>query len=72
MSTPYTGQQLREMREAQDLKVFELAARMGVHSSRVSQIEALALVTPITARRYLAALQSSPVAKTGESTAGVV
>lgn len=51
-----TGADLRDERLAAGAKVFELAARMNVHSSRVSQIEALATVTPETAERYRAAL----------------
>lgn len=64
MSTTYTGDSLRTLREEADLKAFELAARMGVHSSRVSQIEALASVTSKTARRYLDALAASQLSKT--------
>lgn len=59
-----TGSELREQREAAELKAFEVAAHMGVHSSRVSQIEALAEVTSTTARRYVAALEALQVAKT--------
>lgn len=64
MSTTYTGEALRELRERADLKGWELATHMQVHSSRISQIEALAKVTPRTARRYLAALAESQLAKT--------
>ena len=60
----YTGAELRDLRRAKGLKGYELAARMGVHSSRVSQIEALATVSDDGARRYLAALGESPVAST--------
>lgn len=63
-----TGESLRAKREARGIKAYELAAVMGVHSSRVSQIEALAAVTDRTASRYLAALDSiaspSPLANT--------
>lgn len=51
-----TGSDLREERIAAGAKVFEIAIRMNVHSSRVSQIEALASVTPETADRYRRAL----------------
>lgn len=65
MSTATTGEDLRLEREATPIKAYELAAEMGVHSTRVSQIEALASVTTRTAARYRAALQKlSPVAKT--------
>jgi len=60
----YTGAELRDLRVDKNLKGYELAARMGVHSSRVSQIEALATVSPEAARRYLAALGEWPVAST--------
>lgn len=51
-----TGASLRDLRLEAGAKVFELAHRMNVHSSRVSQIEALASVTPETAERYRKAL----------------
>lgn len=64
-----TGEQLKEQRKAAGIKGFELAAMMGVHSSRVSQIEALATVRPETSERFLSALGRCLVAKT--STAAV-
>ena len=51
-----TGADLRDERLAAGAKVFEIAIGMHVHSSRVSQIEALATVTPETAERYRIAL----------------
>ena len=39
---------------------------MRVHSTRVSQIEALAVVTDETAEKYLAALGQCLVAKTAQ------
>lgn len=69
MSTDTSGPDLRELREQADLTSRELAVHMGVHSSRVSQIEALARVTPRTARRYLAALEASQLATTSPETA---
>lgn len=51
-----TGATLRDERLAAGAKVYELASRMNVHSSRVSQIEALASVTPETVERYRRAL----------------
>jgi transcriptional regulator with XRE-family HTH domain len=69
MSTDTSGPELRELREKADLTSRELAVHMGVHSSRVSQIEALARVTPRTARRYLEALALSQLAKTTEHAA---
>lgn len=51
-----TGAHLREERLAAGVKGFEVAIRMRVHSSRVSQIEALAQVPADSAERYRAAL----------------
>lgn len=51
-----TGLDLRLRRTAARVKTRELADAMGVHSSRVSQIEALAEVTDETATRYTEAL----------------
>jgi hypothetical protein len=50
------GAELREERLAVGVKVFEVAIQMRVHSSRVSQIEALAQVPQDSAERYRAAL----------------
>lgn len=69
MDTP-TGAELREEREAADILAYQLAASMGVASSRVSQIEALARVTARTAKRYRAALQLSQQAKTQREAVG--
>jgi len=70
MSTTYTGEGLRELRETAGFKAWELATHMQVHSSRISQIEALARVTPRTARRYLQALAESQLAKTPQDGQG--
>ena len=51
-----TGAALRQERLAAGAKVFEIAIQMNVHSSRVSQIEALATVTAETVERYRKAL----------------
>lgn len=51
-----SGKELRAKRESAGLKAYVLAAEMGVASSRVSQIEALAIVTDESAERYLAAV----------------
>ena len=51
-----TGNDLRRRREAAGVRQYELAAAMGVASSRVSQLEALAFVTPESERRFLDAL----------------
>lgn len=59
-----TGKELRQRRTGAEVKAYELAARMGVASSRVSQIEALAVVTEETTERYLAALGACLVATT--------
>jgi len=53
-----TGNELKVLRVAAKVKAYDIAAAMGVHSSRISQIEALADVTPETAQRYTEALQS--------------
>jgi transcriptional regulator with XRE-family HTH domain len=58
-----TGEELRAERLAAQVKVFEVAARMQVHSSRVSQIEALAKVPAESAARYRAALAECIAAK---------
>lgn len=63
-----TGTELRDRRDKANVKVYELAAEMGVHSSRVSQIEALAAVTPSTETRYLAALGRCLVVTTAPGT----
>lgn len=65
----YTGIALRQLREQAEVRGWELASHMRVHSSRVSQIEALARVTPRTARRYLDALHASQLAKTSTDAA---
>lgn len=51
-----TGIELRLLRTAARVKTRALADSMGVHSSRVSQIEAQAVVTDETAARYRDAL----------------
>ena len=58
-----TGHDLKLRRVAARTKAYEVGAAMGVHSSRVSQIEALADITPETEARYLAALASCPTAR---------
>ncbi len=64
-----TGQELRLLRVSADVKVYELAARMGVHSTRVSHIEALAVVTPETEARFRAALDESRLTTSSPSAA---
>lgn len=63
-----TGKDLKVQRVAAGVKAFVLAAEMGVASSRVSQIEALAIVTAETAERYAAALARCSL-NTSEATA---
>jgi plasmid maintenance system antidote protein VapI len=65
-----TGQELQQRRAGAGVKAFEVAAIMRVHSSRVSQIEALARVTDDTAARYLSALGQCLVAKTSAPVGG--
>lgn len=60
-----TGAELREERLAAGLKVFEVAISMRVHSSRVSQIEALAQVPAESAERFRVALAEATAAKEG-------
>jgi DNA-binding transcriptional regulator YiaG len=67
-----TGTELRARRDKANVKVYELAAEMHVHSSRVSQIEALASVTTSTEARYLAALGRCLVATTATPSAEAV
>ncbi len=43
------------------MKVIDLAKRMKVQHPRVSQIEAMAVVTDAAAERYLSALATFPV-----------
>ena len=69
MSTDTSGQDLRDLREEADLDAKELATHMRVHPSRISQIEALARVTPRAERRYRAALAASQLAKTTDERA---
>lgn len=51
-----TGLDLKLRRTAARVTQKMLAARMGVQSQRISQIEALAVVRETTADRYVAAL----------------
>lgn len=60
-----TGMQLRILRTAARIKTRDLAASMGVHSSRVSQIEAQAVVTEETAARYRDALDRIALTTSG-------
>lgn len=69
MSNQTTGSELRERREEAEVASIDLARAMGVDKSRVSQIEALARVTPRTTRRYLTALDVLTVATTSGETA---
>jgi transcriptional regulator with XRE-family HTH domain len=64
-----TGQDLKERREAADLKQWEVAGEMRVASTRISQLEAQARVTPTAERRYLDAIDRCLVAKTAEQAA---
>jgi transcriptional regulator with XRE-family HTH domain len=63
-----SGRDLKLQRVAAGVKVYELAARMNVHSSRVSQIEALAVVTAETVARYRAALAACQVTTSAPAT----
>lgn len=51
-----TGLDLKLARTAARVTQVALAERMGVRPQRVSQIEALAVVRPVLADRYVAAL----------------
>lgn len=59
-----TGEQLRQRREAAQLKQWEVAGEMKVASTRISQLEAQAHVTPDAEQRFLAAIERCLVAKT--------
>lgn len=54
------GIDLRLKRTAKRVRVTDLAHKMGVQHSRVSQIEATAVVTERASERYLAALATFP------------
>ncbi len=56
-----TGLDLKLQRTARRVRVSDLARVLGVQHSRVSQIEALSVVTQRSAARYLAALATFPV-----------
>lgn len=60
MSEPTSGADLRAEREAADVTATDLGRAMGYDGpyphTRVSQIEALARVTPTMAQRYRTAL----------------
>jgi DNA-binding transcriptional regulator YiaG len=64
-----TGLDLKLQRTAQRVRVVDLARVMGVKHSRVSQVEAQAVVTQRAAARYLAALATFPVVTTNEEAA---
>lgn len=64
-----SGEELRKRREAAGILSYELAAAMKRHSSRVSQIESLAVVTDDAASKYLDALGRCLVAKTSGAVA---
>lgn len=64
MST--TGLDLKLRRTARRVRVIDLAARMGVVHSRVSQIEATAVISDDAASRYLTALETFPEVATSE------
>ena len=59
-----TGMELKLRRVERRVKVVELARHMGVTHPRVSQLEALAVVTPAAVEKYLAALATYPVVDT--------
>lgn len=53
---PTTGQELRLLRTAADVRQVELAGRLGVLSSTISRWEGSRRVTRKAAERYVAAL----------------
>lgn len=55
-----TGLELKLLRTRKRVKAKDLAARMDVRPGRVSQIEALAVVSAPAVTRYLAALATFP------------
>ena len=67
-----TGIELRILRTAARVKTRDLAVSMGVHSSRVSQIEAQAVVTDETAVRYREALDRITLTTSGQTSAEAV
>ena len=58
-----SGEDLRRRREAADVRQYEVAAEMGVASSRVSQLEAMAQPTADSVTRYMAALARCSLSK---------
>lgn len=56
VETRVTGLDLKLRRTAARVTQIDLGAQMGVRAQRVSQIEALAVVRPHLAERYVAAL----------------
>jgi DNA-binding Xre family transcriptional regulator len=57
-----TGMQLKLMRIERRVRATDLATAMGLKNhSRVSQIEATAVVTEKAAEKYLAALATFPI-----------
>lgn len=55
-----TGLQLKLLRTRKRVKAKDLAERMDVRPGRISQIEALAVVSEQAAGRYLEALATFP------------
>ena len=63
---PTTGQELRLLRTAADVRQVDLAAVMGIKSTGVSAIESRRKVTEKAARRYVAALATIATSQQGE------
>ncbi len=63
---PTTGQELRLMRTAADVRQNELAARMGILSSTISRWETSRRVTRKAAQRYVTALATFATSQTAQ------
>lgn len=60
---PTTGQELKLLRTAADVRQIDLAAVMGIGSSGVSAMEARRKVTAKAAERYVTALATIATSK---------
>lgn len=65
--THMTGLELKVRRVSARVKGKELAAAMGVSTSRISSIEREAVVTPAASARYLEALEKCGTSRTAEA-----
>jgi hypothetical protein len=69
-STPTSGKDLRLMRVAADVRLMDLAARMGIKPSGVNAIEVRRIVTDKARDRYVTALATFATSETPAETEG--